>query len=111
MSAKSANAPGKPMHPMTRDDDKRALILRLKRVEGQLRGVQQLIEKEAACESVAQQMSAARRALDKAFHVMVGCMLEQQMQIDHGDHGEHGGGAKRTREGVRHVTDILSRYS
>ena len=108
MSAKSANAPGK---PMTRDDDKRALILRLKRVEGQLRGVQQLIEKEAACESVAQQMSAARRALDKAFHVMVGCMLEQQMQIDHGDHGEHGAGAKRTREGVRHVTDILSRYS
>ena len=93
------------MHPMTQDEDKRALILRLKRVEGQLRGIQQLIENEAPCESVAQQMSAARRALDKAFHVMVGCMLEQQMEQ------EHGAGSKKTREGVRHVTDILSRYS
>ena len=108
MSGKSASEPGKPMHPMTQDEDKRALILRLKRVEGQLRGVQQLIANEASCESVAQQMSAARRALDKAFHVMVGCMLEQQVQSKH---GEHGAGAKKARDGVRHVTDILSRYS
>lgn len=105
MSAKTPSEAGKPLHPMTQDDDKRALILRLKRVEGQLRGVQQLIENEASCEAVAQQMSAARRALEKAFHVMVGCMLEQQMEQDHGP------ATKKSREGVRHVTDILSRYS
>jgi CsoR family transcriptional regulator, copper-sensing transcriptional repressor len=59
-------------------DKKRALILRLKRVEGQLRGIQNLIEDEADCEQIAQQLSASRKALDKAFFAMVGCLLDQE---------------------------------
>ena len=39
---------------------KRALVLRLKRVEGQLRGIQKLIETDSDCEKVAQQLAAAR---------------------------------------------------
>jgi DNA-binding FrmR family transcriptional regulator len=58
-------------------EKKRALILRLKRVEGQLRGIQSLIDDEADCEKIAQQLSASRKALDKAFFAMVGCLLEQ----------------------------------
>jgi CsoR family transcriptional regulator, copper-sensing transcriptional repressor len=84
---------------LTNESDKRALILRLKRVEGQLRGVQQLIEKDAPCESVAQQLSAARRALDKAFHEMVGCLIESKL----GEDGKASGEAAEVRE-------ILSRY-
>lgn len=56
---------------------KKALCARLARVEGQLRGVQRLVELEANCEEIAQQLSAARKALDKAFFNMVGCMIEQ----------------------------------
>jgi CsoR family transcriptional regulator, copper-sensing transcriptional repressor len=56
---------------------KKALILRLKRVEGQLRGIQQLIETDADCEKVAQQLAAARKALDKSFYAMVGCVITQ----------------------------------
>ena len=55
----------------------RALVLRLKRVEGQLRGIQKLIEGNADCEIVAQQMAAARKALDKTFFAMVGCVIAQ----------------------------------
>lgn len=55
----------------------RALVLRLKRVEGQLRGIQKLLEDDADCEKVAQQMSAARKALDKTFFAMVGCVIAQ----------------------------------
>ena len=55
----------------------RALVLRLKRVEGQLRGLQILLEEDADCEKVAQQMSAARKALDKTFFAMVGCVIAQ----------------------------------
>ncbi len=55
----------------------RALVLRLKRVEGQLRGIQKLLEEDADCEMVAQQMSAARKALDKTFFAMVGCVIAQ----------------------------------
>jgi DNA-binding FrmR family transcriptional regulator len=56
---------------------KKALCDRLARVEGQLRGVQRLIETDADCEKIAQQLSAARKALDKSFFSMVGCMIEQ----------------------------------
>lgn len=56
---------------------KRSLVMRLKRVEGQLRGVQKLIEEDADCEKVAQQLAAARKALDKSFFAMVGCVIAQ----------------------------------
>ncbi len=56
---------------------KRALLMRLKRVEGQLRGIQRLLESDSDCEQVAQQMAAARKALDKTFFSMVGCVIAQ----------------------------------
>jgi DNA-binding FrmR family transcriptional regulator len=63
---------------------KKALRARLARVEGQLRGVQRLIDVEQDCEMIAQQLSAARKALDKAFFSMVGCMIEQgDLPSDH----------------------------
>ncbi|MFM6995558.1 MAG: metal-sensing transcriptional repressor [Limnohabitans sp.] len=58
-------------------DKKKALCARLARVEGQLRGLQKLIDEDADCEKIAQQMAAARKALDKSFFTMVGCMIEQ----------------------------------
>jgi CsoR family transcriptional regulator, copper-sensing transcriptional repressor len=53
------------------------MLARLARAEGQLRGVQELIRKGEDCEVIAQQLSAARKALDKAFFAMVGCLLEE----------------------------------
>lgn len=55
---------------------KRDLILRLKRVEGQLRGIQAMIESGAECEAVTQQLSASRRALDKAFFNVLACAIQ-----------------------------------
>ncbi len=65
------------MPSLNDDAKKKALRARLARVEGQLRGVQRLIDLDADCEEVAQQLSAARKALDKAFFTMVGCVIEQ----------------------------------
>ena len=56
---------------------KRALVLRLKRIEGQLRGIQRLLEEDEDCEKVAQQLAAARKALDKAYQELLACMLEE----------------------------------
>lgn len=58
-------------------EKKRALRARLARVEGQLRGVQQLLDGDTDCEKLAQQLCAARKALDKSFFTMVACMIEQ----------------------------------
>lgn len=66
---------------MISDKDKEAMKNRLARIEGQLRGIQKMInEPEPDCERVAQQMSAARKALDKAGHTMLACMIEQQVR-------------------------------
>ena len=66
------------MSKLTAPDKKKALTDRLARVEGQLRGVQRLIQDEADCEKIAQQLAAARKALDKSFFIMVACMIEQE---------------------------------
>ena len=58
-------------------EKKKSIRSRLARVEGQLRGVQRLIDEDADCEAVAQQLSAARKALDKSFFAMVACVIEQ----------------------------------
>lgn len=65
------------MSQLLSPEKKKSLCARLARVEGQLRGVQRLIEEEQSCEKIAQQLSAARKALDKSFFNMVGCMIEQ----------------------------------
>ncbi|MFC3050780.1 metal-sensing transcriptional repressor [Kordiimonas pumila] len=67
---------------MIAEKDKTAMLNRLARVEGQLRGIQKLIlAGEEDCEKVAQQMSAARKALDKAGHTMLACMIEEQIRV------------------------------
>ena len=72
------------MAQLTDPVKKKAIRSRLARVEGQLRGVQRLIDDEQDCEKIAQQLSAARKALDKAFFAMVGCMMEQEnLKPDH----------------------------
>ena len=54
------------------------LVLRLKRIEGQLRGIQAMIEQGHDCEKVVQQLSASRRALDKAFFNVISCAIETE---------------------------------
>ena len=82
-------------------DKKRALIVRLKRVEGQLRGIQNLIETEADCEKIAQQLAASRKALDKSFFAMVGCILEQE------DFGKF----KTSAKCGEYIAKMLSRFA
>jgi DNA-binding FrmR family transcriptional regulator len=58
------------------EEHKKELVLRLRRVEGQLRGIQAMIDEGADCEKVTQQLSAARRALDKAFFQVLACAIQ-----------------------------------
>ena len=46
--------------PVSRD----VLIKRLKRIEGQVRGIQKMIESERDCESILTQLAAARSAIE-----------------------------------------------
>ncbi|NLV73655.1 MAG: metal-sensitive transcriptional regulator [Chloroflexi bacterium] len=44
---------------------------RLKRVEGQIRGIQKMIDENRDCESIVTQLMAARAALDKASLLII----------------------------------------
>ncbi len=57
---------------------KKAMDARLARIEGQVRAVRRMIGADQSCEEIAQQLSAARRALDKAFYEMVSCMIRHE---------------------------------
>ena len=56
------------------------LLNRLKRAEGQLRGVQRMIEEGEPCIDIASQMAAVRKALDSAYVRMTVCFMQQELQ-------------------------------
>ncbi|TVP89466.1 MAG: transcriptional regulator [Pseudomonadaceae bacterium] len=55
------------------------MLMRLARVEGQIRGIQAMIKRGESCESIAQQFSASRSALDKAYRMMLTCLIEETL--------------------------------
>jgi DNA-binding FrmR family transcriptional regulator len=48
-----------------------AVIARLKRIEGQIRGLMRLVEKDVPCEDILIQISAAKSALHKTGQVIL----------------------------------------
>ena len=64
-----------------------AMLKRLARVEGQIRGIQAMIRREEDCEAIAQQFSAARKALDRAYQEMLVCLVEETV-LDPGSDAE-----------------------
>lgn len=83
-SPKKTKAPKKPVDAAATTTDaravhQRAIAMRLRRVEGQVRGVLRMVEEGEACEDIAQQLSAARQALDRAFYELMACSLESEI--------------------------------
>lgn len=56
------------------------LLNRLKRAEGQLRGIQRMIEEGQGCRDIATQMAAVRKALDSAYVHMTVCFMQQELE-------------------------------
>ena len=82
-------------------EHQREVVNRLKRIEGQVRGLVDMVEGGRSCEDVAQQMSAARKAMDKAFYRMMACTVMEAVQVA----DEH------TLREVERSTQILQKYA
>jgi DNA-binding FrmR family transcriptional regulator len=69
-------------------DERQNLVNRLRRIEGQVRGIAKMIEEEAPCAEVLMQVAAARAALNKAgsliFTTHFRQCLEAAVQEDKG---------------------------
>ena len=84
-------------------DTKADHLRRLRRIEGQVRGLIDMVESGRPCEDVAQQMSAARKAMDKAFYRMMACTVMEAVA-----------GAASESDTLREVersTKILEKYA
>ena len=53
------------------------VVHRLRRIEGQVRGLQRMVEEGRDCAEVVTQIAAARAALDRLGHRVVALNLEQ----------------------------------
>lgn len=79
------------------------ILARLKRAEGQVRGVIGLVEDEDECERVVQQLAAARSALDRAFYEIMACATQRDLEAA-------GITGKAAQARLAHMTQLLARY-
>jgi DNA-binding FrmR family transcriptional regulator len=59
-----------------------ALIARLRRIEGQIRGIQRMLEQDRVCEDIVTQVMAARTALDQVSILLVDHHVQQCLCAD-----------------------------
>lgn len=86
-----------------RSEHQRDVVNRLKRIEGQVRGLIDMVESGRSCEDVAQQMSAARKAMDKAFYRMMACSVMEAVAVSDSE--------EQTIREVERSTRILEKYA
>ncbi|GAB4215835.1 MAG: hypothetical protein Fur007_14630 [Rhodoferax sp.] len=64
---------------LTQEEARTEVLHRLRRAEGQIRGVQRMIEEGESCLKISQQFSAVRKALDSTYLHMTLCYVEQEL--------------------------------
>ena len=67
------------MTVLTNEAARNDVLNRLRRAEGQIRGVQRMIEEGESCLKIGQQFSAVRKALDSTYLRMTMCFMEQEL--------------------------------
>mgnify|MGYP001571081094 CR=1 FL=1 len=67
------------------NDTRQEVLLRLKKVEGQVRGLQRMIDEGKDCTEVIHQLCAARKALDKVGFIIVSHLMQDCLKEKHGE--------------------------
>jgi DNA-binding FrmR family transcriptional regulator len=80
LSSPACTSDDRNMAALDNDKSRTDILNRLKRAEGQLRGIQRMIEEGEGCLPIATQMAAVRKALDSTYVRMTVCFMEQQLQ-------------------------------
>ena len=68
------------MTVLTNETARTDVINRLRRAEGQIRGVQRMVEEGESCLKISQQLSAVRKALDSTYLRMTMCYMTQELE-------------------------------
>jgi CsoR family transcriptional regulator, copper-sensing transcriptional repressor len=82
--------------------EKRALVVRLRRIKGQIEGIEKMVETDMDSSDVLMQVVSARRAL-KSFSEEV---IESQLRVL----VENAGNKPEERQNLRSLLTVLERY-
>jgi DNA-binding FrmR family transcriptional regulator len=85
-----------------RDDSMEAIVRRLNRIEGQIRGILRMIEENKDCEEILTQVAAARSALDRVGIFMITHRMKECLKDKEVDTPE---------EAISQAIDIFIRFS
>ena len=91
------------MDEQTTPEETTRILNRLRRVEGQSRGLQRMIEDGRSCEEVFTQLAATKAALDRVGILLIAlkmreCLLEDGTDLD-------------SKEGVERALEAFLRYA
>ena len=83
---------------------KKEVLLRLRRIEGQLRGLQRMVEESVPCADILTQVAAATAAMKKVGRVMIQTYMEECLDKTRGESGSN------KRHPLKDFQKAVSRY-
>lgn len=83
---------------------KRDILMRLKRIEGQIRGIQRMVEEGAACPDILTQVAAATAAIKKVGTTVVRTYMEECLEESRKEP------VLKQREALKDFQTAISRY-
>jgi DNA-binding FrmR family transcriptional regulator len=83
--------------------EKRALIVRLRRIKGQIEALEKMVEAETDCSDVLMQVVSARRALKSFSEELIGSHLQECI--------EHAASPAEGRKELHSLLTVLKRYA
>ena len=86
------------------DEERKDVLLRLRRIEGQIRGLQRMVEEEVACADILTQVAAVTAAVKKVGTVVLKAYMEKCLDKTHGKPGV------RRAETLKDFEKAVSRY-
>ena len=84
--------------------EKRAVLLRLKRIEGQIRGLQRMVDEDAACADILTQLAAVTAAIKKVGTAIVQAYMEECISKSREDRG------MKREDALRDFQRAIARY-
>jgi DNA-binding FrmR family transcriptional regulator len=90
---------------MLDSSQQQALVTRLNRVEGQIRGIRRMIEEPRLCVEILQQLAAAEAALNRVSLAVIRCHVEKCVP-----EGIAQGEVERTKR-LNELVDIFDRFA
>jgi DNA-binding FrmR family transcriptional regulator len=82
---------------------KKDVLMRLRRIEGQLRGIQRMVEEGVSCPEILTQIAAATAALKKASITIIQTYMEECLSITKQNHGKR-------EDAMRDFQKAIARY-